>query len=231
MTRSGIDAQARMVLLGRRRGGPAGSMVATRAASAVSTVSASSRATCWPTHWCRPIPNPTCPDGSRPRSKVPASGPQNRGSRLADPRNISTLRPAGTPTPAISVSVAVVRKKVCTGDSQRTASSNATRASPGSARSRAHCSGCVATACSTAASPVTVVSTPADSSDRTTSGACSGVRSPRSAAAQMSAPKPSAASASLAHCAFTQAESSPSRGSFSSSSALRGPNALNSRSP
>ena len=43
-----------------------------------------------------------------------------------------------------------------------------------------------------------MVSTPAVSSERTTSGACSGVMSPRSEAAQMSAPKPSGASASRA---------------------------------
>ena len=50
----------------------------------------------------------------------------------------------------------------------------------------------------------TVVSTPADSSDRTISGACSGVMSPRSAAAQMSAPKPSGASTSRPHCAWSR---------------------------
>lgn len=47
----------------------------------------------------------------------------------------------------------LVRKNVCTGDSQRTASSNATRARDGSARSRRHWSGLVANAYSTAEMP------------------------------------------------------------------------------
>jgi hypothetical protein len=128
-------------------------------------------------------------------------------------------------------SVVAVRKKVCTGDSHRTASSNATRASAGSCRSRCHWSGLVAKAYRTAEIPCTVVSTPAVSSDRTASGACSGVMSPRSDAAQMSAPNPTGASTSRRHWAFTQAERSATRGAPLATRSLSGPNALKAWSP
>jgi fermentation-respiration switch protein FrsA (DUF1100 family) len=81
------------VLLWCRTPAPAGSIRVTRFAKAVSSASASSRATCWPTHWCSPIPNPTWPDGSRDRSNSSGRS-QCRGSRLAAPRNIRIFRPA-----------------------------------------------------------------------------------------------------------------------------------------
>ena len=128
-------------------------------------------------------------------------------------------------------SVVAVRKKVCTGDSQRTASSNATRARCGSARSRAHWSGLAAKAWSTAESPWTVVSTPAVSRVRTISGAWSGVMSPRSAAAQICAPNPSSVRTSRAVCAITQASSSGARGAPLATRSLGGPKALKLWSP
>ena len=79
--------------------------------------------------------------------------------------------------------------------------------------------------------PCTVVSTPAVSSERTISGACSGVMSPRSEAAQMSAPNPSGASASRWHWAATQADSSATRGAPLATRSFDGPNALKAWSP
>src|SRR5205823_3926337 len=65
-----------------------------------------------------PMPNPTCPEALRLMSKL--SGlVHRRGSRLAAPRNSSTFSPAGMRLPATSTSRVVVRKNVCTGDSQR----------------------------------------------------------------------------------------------------------------
>ena len=55
-----------------------------------------------------------------------------------------------------------------------------------------------------AATPWTVVSTPADSRERTISGAWVSVMSPWSAAAQIFAPNPLSVRASRAHCSFTQ---------------------------
>jgi len=54
--RIGSDASARRVLLRCRRGGAASSIASTWRVSAVSRASPSRRATCWPTHWCRPMP-------------------------------------------------------------------------------------------------------------------------------------------------------------------------------
>ena len=76
--RTGMLSQARSVLLWCRLVGPASSSPATRRASAVSSASASSRATCCPTDWW--MPKPTCPEGPRPRSK--ASGSAQRQLRL-----------------------------------------------------------------------------------------------------------------------------------------------------
>ncbi len=57
--------------------GPASSMPAIRRLRAVMTASASSRATCWPMHWWMPMPKPTCPEGSRVRSKASGDRVEN----------------------------------------------------------------------------------------------------------------------------------------------------------
>jgi len=129
------------------------------------------------------------------------------------------------------MSVVAVRKKVCTGDCQRTASSKEVRANSGRCRSRCHSSGWVAKAYRQAARPCTVVSTPAVSRERTTNGACAYVRSPRSAASQIRAPKPSSLNVSRAHWAFTHADSSATRCVSAATRSLRGPKALKAMLP
>ena len=94
-----------------------------------------------------------------PRDVVPVRVLPRRGSRFAAPRNISTLRPSPTCSPPISTSRAVVRKNVCTRLSSRTASSNAARASDGSARNLANCPGKRARQYRAAPIPFTVVYT------------------------------------------------------------------------
>ena len=156
---------------------------------------------------------------------------QRRGSRFAAAKQTRTFSPSGTTCPPTTTSRSAVRKNICTGDSRRIASSNASRTNVGSARSRAHAAGVRARHANSAPMPCTVVSTPAVSSERTTSGACAGVMSPRSDAAQIAAPNPSSASTSRAHCPATQPESSATRGAPFARSALSGPNALNAVSP
>ena len=118
---------------------------------------------------------------------------------------MSTFSPSPTSTPPISTGQVVVRKKVCTGLSNRTASSKAARASEGSARSLRHWSGKRARQYTAAPMPLTVVSTPAENKERTRRGASSGVISPVSVAAWMPAPNPPGAKLPRWHDSATQA--------------------------
>jgi hypothetical protein len=86
-------------------------------------------------------------------------------------------------TPLTVTGRVVVRKNVCTGEAYRSVSSNAAPASDGSSRSSRHWAGSRARQSSAQPSPMTVVSTPAVSSDRTSSAASSSVISPLSALA------------------------------------------------
>ena len=79
--------------------------------------------------------------------------------------------------------------------------------------------------------PVTVVSTPAVSIERTMSGACSGVISPRSAAAQIWAPNPSSVRFSRRHCALIHSTVGPIVAAGTVTSSFCGPNALKAKSP
>ena len=64
----------------------------------------------------------------------------------AEARNNSILASPGIATPEISTDLVVVRKNVCTGDSQRRTSSKAGRVSAGLSRSACHCAGLPANA-------------------------------------------------------------------------------------
>ena len=75
--------------------------------------------------------------------------------------------------------------------------------------------------------PFTVVSTPAENSERTSSGASSGAISPVSAAAWMPAPKPPGASRPRWHDSATQAMCGAASASASRRSSLSGPKELN----
>ena len=79
--------------------------------------------------------------------------------------------------------------------------------------------------------PLTVVSTPAVSTERTTCGVSSGVSSPVSAAAWMPAPKPSGARLSRFDCSNTQATASRASAMAFSNNALRGPKLLKTMLP
>ena len=175
-----------------------------------------------------PLPKPTCPLVRR--VMMYSSGrSQRRGSRLAAPRDMSTFSPSPTGTPPISTGRVVVRKKVCTGLSKRTASSNAARAREGSSRSIWNCSGKRAKQYSAAPMPFTVVSSPAVSNERTSSGASSCVISPASAAACTRAPKPPGAKFSRRHCSMTHATCGAASASAVRRNALSGPKALKAR--
>ena len=119
-----------------------------------------------------PKPNATWPWARRRRSKRSGSS-QRRGSRFAAARNSSTFSPAPIRTPLTVTSRVVVRKNVCTGDAYRSDSSNAAPARVGSSRSSCHWAGSRARQSRAQPSPITVVSTPAVSSDRTSSAASS----------------------------------------------------------
>ena len=88
-----------------------------------------------------PRTKPTCPMGLRVTSNFSGSG-HLRGSRLAAPRNSNTFCALpGPPRRPTSRARVVVRKKVCTGESQRKTSSKAGLSSERSARRRCHWSG------------------------------------------------------------------------------------------
>ena len=79
--------------------------------------------------------------------------------------------------------------------------------------------------------PTIVVSSPAESSERTNSGASSAVISPVSTAAQMIAPSPAGDSASRAHWALIQGTTFAASAMTASKCALRGPKALKTMAP
>src|SRR5947209_913481 len=137
VTSTGKLASERSVLLSLRFGSPTISMRLTRSASAPSIISASSRATIWPTQTWMPLPSATWPVGRRLMSNFSGSS-QRRGSRFAEARKSSTFSSWGISMPSISTGRIVVRKKVCTGDSHLSTSSKATLTSDLSSMSACH---------------------------------------------------------------------------------------------
>ena len=77
--------------------------------------------------------------------------------------------------------------------------------------------------------PFTVVSNPAVSNERTSSGASSWVISPASAAAWICAPNPPGAKFSRWHCSMTQATWGAASASAARRNSLSGPKALKAR--
>lgn len=80
------------------------------------------------------MPKAKCPEGSRDRSNFSGSS-HRRGSRFAAPKHIMTRDSAGMVWPSKLMSSEVSRNICWTGDSQRRASSKATRLRPGLLRS------------------------------------------------------------------------------------------------
>ena len=215
------------MLFGLRCGAAMRSNAATRSASAANMTSASNRATELADAQVDARPEPYVPLRPPCHVELVRLGPLARIAICGTPETAAPLRPLAPRHRSTSTARVVVRKKVCTGDSQRKTSSKAGLMSERSARTRSHCSGCVANARMALASPLTVVSRPAVSSERTRMGASSAVSSPASCAAQMSAANPTSAHAPRAHCACIHATTGSAARVEDWKISLRGPNELN----
>ncbi len=149
------------------------------------------------------MPNARCPEASRSIRYSPASSPNRRGSRLAAPMNSAIFVSPASRTPWNAASREVVRKKDWKGDSKRSASLTANRASAGLSCRAAHSEGWVARHFMVLPMASTVVSRPADSRARTSRVASSGVITPWSAYSQILAPRPSGVRFSRAQLLIT----------------------------